>query len=420
MRRGGITSLGGGGPSQVYGPTAGVPEVRAGTAVQAVTDPGGGVTFTTWNDLAGKIAANPSGTTFVHAQGGVINDVTFQINTTTKAPKIYFLGVAGSTATVLDGQNETSGGITALSAGDQTEVYGGEWKGLWRGIAMEGSACVIQDNVIHNCWLKGFNFGVGIGCRATRVYVHSNGDYNLSSSGGNGHILEYCHIANGNTRNLPINVDAGAMKFAAGAHDFVVRNNWVEGNNGPGIWCDGFLYNMSISENVVENNIFTGIFYELSYGGTSIHHNAVLNNAPNTNDFGSGNLMSSGSDATVQGSDQQIEINNNLIDGNGTQVQMGIINHSGHGLSKGTYFHDNDVTDRGAAFSRSVGLITTNGTVPLDPASNNLFASNRYHVPSGQTGAAGFAWGTNQSTDIKTFTQWQAVPQDAGATIGVI
>jgi len=421
LRRGGGLA-GGGGAGQVYGPTNGAQSVRDGTAPQAVTDPGGGVTFTTWADLSGKIAANPSGTKFVHAQGGTITDVNFQLNTGTKAPKIYFLGLAGSTATILNGLNYSATGITALSCGDQTEVYGGEWENLWRAVAMEGASCVLQDAVIHNVYEKGFNWGLGANSRATRVYSHTNGKYNCTATGpSSGHIMEYCHIRNGNTLNYALGVDSGAMKFGgSGHHDFTIRNNWVEGNNGPGIWPDGAHYNFSIYENVVENNVLAGIFYELGYGGTTIHHNACLNNANNINDVGYAQLMTSGADATAGGSDNQIELFNNLIDGNGTQVQMEVVNHSGHGLSKGTYYHDNDVTDRGATFARSVGLFTSNGTIPLQPSSNNLFANNRYHVTAGQTGAAGFFWGTSITADVKTFTQWQAVPQDAGATIGII
>src|SRR5262245_30448930 len=402
IRRGGGPAGGGPPPSQTYGPTNGVQSVRDGTAPQAVTDPGGGVTFTTWADLNTKIGLNPLGTKFVHAQGGVINDVNFQLNTTSKEPKIYFLGVAGSTATVLDGQNESALGITAVNAGNRTEIYGGEWKNLWRGVSMDGTACVLQDAIIHNCYQQAFNFGTGNNTRATRVYAHTNGNYNLQSSAPNsGCVLEYCHVRNGNTRNLPnVASDAGAMKVSTGAHDFTLKFCWFETNNGPGIWFDGSNYNISIFENVSESNVATGIFYELGLGGTTIHHNYIANNAGGFNDFGTANLLLSGANGQGGGSDAQIECNNNLSDGDGTQVQMGIVNHAGHGLSTGAYFHDNDVFDRGATFSRSIGLASTAGTTPLQPSANNVFQSNRYHVKAGQTGAAGFVWGVNQSIDI--------------------
>ena len=415
LRRGG-TATGGAPSPPEFGPTNGPQWVRDHAVPGSINVPPGAIQFTSNADLLTKIAANPVGTDF-KSVGGTVYPWTQMVQTPLQAPNIYLLP-----GTIIDGQNESVSGITAFSAegaggAGSMKIYGGEFRNLYRAFSMLNN-CIFEDAEVHNCFEVGFNMG-GSNNRATRIYAHTNGRYNFSmfpSIYQTGNIVEFCHMRNGLTRILDPRIDAGCTKMhhQDGA---IYRYNWIEGNNGAGLWWDGVNKNLQIYENVSENNLLWGFFYELGYGGTKLYRNAAFGNANGIPDFGTGQILTSGADGTVEGSPAYIDIYHNWIDGNGTQVQMGVVNHSGHGLSKATHYHDNDVWDHGTTLGRMTGVVSTNGTVPL--TDDNTFVNNHYHTLSGQTGAAKFMFGTDQDLagNRQTFTQWKAAGRDTTGTL---
>jgi len=410
-------------PATEFGPINGPQWVRDHATPGTITVPGGAIQFTSEADLVTKVAANPSNSNFVSLSGGYY-PWTSQYQETTKHPNIYWLP-----GTVVDGQNNSSSGITGFTSEPGSvgfTMYGGEFKNFWRVFSMNGS-CKLEDALIHDCYEKGFNFG-GNSNRVSRSIVHSCGRYNFSmftSSGyATGNVLEYVQSYNGNTRLLDPSIDAGGSKMIA-QDGLQVRYCWAHDNYGSGLWWDGNNRNVQVSQNVCENNNRWGIFYELGFGGTNIYRNACFNNANNraaADGFGTAQLLSSGCDATSTGNFPFIDIYQNWIDGDGTQIQMGIVNHPGHGTSKGTHYHDNDVWDRGTSRGRMTGLSSSAGTIPLDPASDNTWENNHYHVLTGQTGVDKFMWGTDQNvtTNWQTFTQWKAAGRDDTGTLVTI
>lgn len=421
MRRGSTGGTPPGPPPATYGPVEGPQWVRDNAAPQTITVPPGAIEFTSRADLVTKIAANPAGTDF-KSLASTVYTWSQPLQESVKAPRLYFLPGA-----IVDGFNNSVSGIVAFSSEPGAagiHIRGGEFRNFNRVFSMNGNS-VFEDATAYNCFDKVFNFG-GSNNRATRVYAHSGGRYNISMfspSYGIDNVLEHCHIANGNTRGLDPTVDAGGTKFLI-QDGLICRYNWVENNNGSGLWWDGNNRNLQIYDNVCEDNDRWGIFYELGFGGTVIHHNALFDNANNTqasSGFGTAQLLSSGSDATTGGGDTSIiDIYNNWIDGDGTQVQMGVMNHSGHGLAKGTHYRDNDVWDRGTVTGRMAGVVSTNGPIPL--TDDNTFEDNHYHVLSGQLSAAKFRFGDSQNdaTQAQTFTQWKAAGRDDTGTMVAI
>ena len=114
-----------------------------------------------------------------------------------------------------------------------------------------------------------------------RCNIHSNGSYGFNFTiqvSGNrqyNSTIEYCELANNNTRHLDIGHDSGCSKMLSTTGS-VAQYNWVHDNYGSGLWWDGFNEDVLCQENVCEDNRNWGIFYELSWGGSTITHNALF------------------------------------------------------------------------------------------------------------------------------------------------
>jgi mannuronan 5-epimerase len=87
-------------------------------------------------------------------------------------------------------------------------------------------------------------------------------------------LLEQNYIANNNMEHFKW--EAGGVKVFGG-RDMICRDNLVEGNLWKGLWWDGSAYNTTIVRNVVRNNSQAGIMYEVS-AKVIIASNVVVNN----------------------------------------------------------------------------------------------------------------------------------------------
>lgn len=125
------------------------------------------------------------------------------------------------------------------------------WNGA-SGVDLKGADAVVSGNTFT------YNGQVGIKGSADRVLLEGN------------------TMSFNNVEHFKTNYGAGGVKFirTTGA---IVRNNLVEGNYSPGIWCDVSCLNITIANNTVRNNHSAGILYELSHKG-SLSGNTVANN----------------------------------------------------------------------------------------------------------------------------------------------
>lgn len=70
---------------------------------------------------------------------------------------------------------------------------------------------------------------------------------------------------------------SGGMKFWS-VDKADIRNNWIHGNHGTGLWADNNNNDFLIEGNLIEDNEGHGIFYEQSYNG-KIVNNTIRRNA---------------------------------------------------------------------------------------------------------------------------------------------
>lgn len=285
-----------------------------------------------------------------------------------------------------------------------------------------GRGWKIENNVVR------LNHGAGIRAsdeaqvRFNRILA--NGQLGVTSVGGQGTIFEGNEIAYNNASGYDFAWEGGGSKFVE-TRGLVVRGNHVHHNIGPGLWTDISNIDTLYEENLVENNVSTGIFHEISYSAI-IRNNKVFNNALEAGRhryafvFGAGILVYSSPDVEVYG---------NTVAGNWNGI-AGLMHDRGSGLYgrwelTNLYVHDNDVEMSyhsdgvGPQGERGVwglsGVVQDGGqTFVFDSASNNRFESNHYLVSDLK--APHFGW-KNLGNSFEAWTG--KYRQDAGATIAL-
>lgn len=131
--------------------------------------------------------------------------------------------------------------------------------------------------------------------RGGQLGVHAGGEGTTDLT------IEGNRIAGNNTEGFDPAWEAGGLK-AALANGLRVIDNNVDGNDGPGIWCDIDCHDFTASGNRVSGNTRAGIMFEIS-DGAIVENNIVWENGWGypTWGWGAGVLISSSSDATVRG-----------------------------------------------------------------------------------------------------------------------
>jgi hypothetical protein len=434
---------------QDVGPRAGRDSVVIGAGHREVSDPGGGIPFTSPGDLQTKINDNPPESVFVAA-----NSITWTSevqaganNITSKAPKIWI-----PTGRVIDGNNGTNQGIVL---GFGAELHGGEWINFGNAAAPEfvgairtngDAGTLVTDVHAHHCYqspvaIRSETINGGIGCVFSHSTVHSNGRYgfngtqtSLDGPDSEDCVYEYLNIYNNNTHNNNPGGNAGGNKIS-GQKRPIIRQNWSHDNIGAGLWTDYANGLVVFEDNVLENNLWWGIFYEVGTGQVSdgnpavaqIRYNYAKNNAlgngtfPANNWFNAVQILASCTDGQINGG-TGYDLHHNLIDG--TARAIGFVAHDNHPTDvKGCRVHDNDVWLRGSA----AGVVGGSWEDSSDPrvgispwllSSGNGFTANHYHVPVGGLGASRWRWGgTHGATLNRTWAQWQSDGNDLGGTL---
>jgi hypothetical protein len=444
-------------PSVVYGPVPDRQYIRDHAGPLPVSNPGGGVPFSSASNIQTLINNNPSNTVFVASATGTYTNFR-GIVYGNKHPRFYFPGNA------LTDYNITGAGtLNETALGGNTnglEVYGGKWSGYGSAasafngsIVAEGGPSVIQDAFFTLAGRDGLTLlttANGHSFTVNRCKFLDNGRYNFSHAAIDPFlgtpVIDSCLLDHGNSNNNDPGGDAACMKIGA-SDGGTVRNCHSKNNVGFGIWFDGSNRNARINNNVVENNIGIapvpgagGIFYEIGYGGAVIEHNYAIGNgsAGDANyPFNAVQIAVSCSPCDGTGFvawavlDLQSEIRYNEIDTSGFRTPIVLYNHTSHNdvlRTRKWYVHHNLMFQRGTSGQSRVGLsdqcsVGTPkegdiGTSPTAPGFN-LFDYNEYHVAD----ISGSYWEhdtSSASPGARTWAQFQARGHETHGTVEAI
>lgn len=346
--------------------------------------------------LQNAVSAAPGGTAFCIAAG--VHPWTSSV---TPKSGDTFVGAVGA---VLDG----SGWITS----DTTQ-------GAFRAHNQDIDNVVIRNLVIRNMPQKGVNVygptatgwafdhvevfgtqrGVELGASALRSsFVHHNVVGGLTAYQAVGTIVEDSEFSfNGNE-----------TKFV-GTRNVTFQRNYVH-DNVNGVWFDTSNVGAFVQDNVFENNAGNAIEFEISGrdGAGADGLNVVRWNTARRS--GGACVLISTSSHT------QVYENTCVANFRGIQLFLNTAAIQWLATPRTQDLRDNDIHDnvvevgpQSGAWANALSHSTTtlDMTAYTSGAANNRFARNAYRVPSATT--AYWRWGTSP----KTFTQWQAIPQDA-------
>lgn len=233
-------------------------------------------------DVANKTNANPPGTTFWLAPGAHTLGPGEFGQVIPKDGNIY-LGAPGA---VLDGRGKNLYAFTqrARNVTIRHLMVQGFISSRDEGVvnASSGDDWIIEHNTIQNN--KGAGMMIGARQQIRGNCIRDNGQYGINGyKGGDGVIglvVESNEIVGNNTDDWEAQAPGcgctgGAKFWAVNGAD--IRNNWVHGNHGPGLWADTNNNDFLIEGNLIEGNDGEAIFYEISYNLT-IRNNTIRNN----------------------------------------------------------------------------------------------------------------------------------------------
>lgn len=421
-------------PSEIYGPVYGAQWVRDSCAPRAVTQPSGSVvTVAPGSNLTqGLLTANP-GATFWLQKG--THTVSASLSPTANQ-RFYCESVAGKNRTSSDSAVITANGATlsgwiigGSAAGIQ--IYGGVWTGLatvadtWRaaigGNESTGSGWVVQDAIVGPNGSMGVRL-FGPSWTVRRCYIHDNGFYGIATQSPSqsirnaGALMEFCHLYRNSTQVHGTSVDAGQKFMRVDA--MTCRYNYVQAQEGAGLWWDYNHIDHEIHDNVIEDCWDWGLFYEYSWGGADIHHNYLARNAEHYGTdswFNAVQLLVSSTDGYADRSDpaasprfREVRVRNNLL--TGTSKQMGVLELAGRQHPRQIKFYDNKVIWTGSNPAMELAGAESNDTTDVY-VNGNTFESNRYYATD--TANARWQWqGTGIAGVSKTWAQWVAYGHD--------
>jgi nitrous oxidase accessory protein NosD len=304
-----------------------------------------------------------------------------------------FLGEPGA---VLDG----NGTAFAFRSGAGDVVISGleitDYRPASRdGVVQGGTGWLVQGNHIHH------NGEIGVhdlvGGRVIGNNIHHNGRYGIA--GGGFVLVEGNEIAY-NANEIGLTGDSGGTKFVF-TTDLVVRDNYVHGNCGHGLWADIDNVNVLTENNRVVANRGNGIFYEIGCGPGGV----IRNNHVEGNGFPERYASWMGDTAgIVVALTSGVEVYGNTLVNNTKGIGGIQWDHPGVGLVKrctpqlsNLNVHGNVITQSGGA---AAGIDANTHQDKVWSSWGNRFHSNTYHLSNG----ARFRWQGNWLTQ----EQWKA------------
>jgi parallel beta-helix repeat protein len=247
----------------------------------------------------------------------------------------------------------------------------------------------IDNQIVHN----DIGFGGQLG-------IHLGGDG--TSATGRGNIVRDNTIHDNNVAGFEPEWEAGGLK-ATVQSGLVLDGNTVDHNAGPGLWCDIYCSDVTITGNRLSDNTHAGIFYEVSRGG-HISDNVAWSNGYGKNvwGWGAGILVSTSQDTEVSG---------NIVAWN---ARTGISVISQHRTdwpdvsATGDYVHDNTVVAGSGSGTLFWGE-DWSGPLYLT-SSGNRGADDRYWVPGG---GSPYHW----HVDMDSLAAFNATPGEENGTL---
>lgn len=259
---------------------------------------------------------------------------------------------------------------------------------------VEATACEIGaevDGTIRNSWL------------------HHNRRYGLTGGPAQGILIEGNEISYNNTSRFNLD-DAGGTKVGSSQGVSVTwRNNRVHHNFGHGIWNDGRVTGL-VEGNTVYDNEYFGIEHEISWDLT-VRNNMVYGNNYVTR--GLGKSCWHGAQINVTQS-RNVSIYSNTI----TAHDVNAICVTSNVRPLPSIYPQNSgnisVTNNSITMSLGAHIGYVSG-IPGESDSNMGISFNNNAYTLSDQGAA--HWQSPSNGAFKTWTQWQAIGQDAGSTV---
>jgi len=390
--------------SGTYGPSAGAQAIRDGTGPDTVSNPGAGQSFATWSELVTKINASAADSIFVASAS--LYTVTSQATWTAgKHPRIYFLGAPGTVTITGNGAD-----INAISAPDGgCEVHGGTFTGFGNLTSTTRAGIIARSNVlVEDATFTNNLRGIADGATPNpdvvtirRCLFQDNLWVGMDCGRATTMLCEYNKVQNNNTGGFDAGGSAAGFKILITAGTF--RYNWFLDNQSWGLWFDSSTGPHTINDNVCENNVGPGLFYERS-GPARIHNNYLTNNGKGAafGAFQDWQLLARNSDAPGG----EIEIDHNDIDD--TERVLGVANITEGGMANANIHHNRLWLRAAAARVGGHDAITPEllWTTPI------TWNNNLYKVAS--MSASYWQWGANET--LNNWAAWQALGFDANGT----
>jgi hypothetical protein len=333
-------------------------------------DPCEGVAISPSMDVQAVMDSEPPGTTFCfkagtyHLAEPIVPDASDQL---VADPGTVLDGGADGTSGIWGNgviTNVTVDGFTVQNFANEGDTYVGD-----AGIKA-GSGWVITDCEVRNNARIGIRLGSGVVLRGN--HIHHNGQLGVVGSSLAGGVWEGNEISYNNTADYDLG-DAGGAKVMKSS-DMTFRGNHVHHNYGNGLWADTDNIDFLYEDNIVEYNLGSGIFHEVSYAAV-IRDNTVRYNAA----IAKGKSIGYGSNIQISVS-QNIDIYGNTVIGNSNGIGLHDIDRGSGAYGEykvaNVFVHHNIVKMAGAS---QTGL---NGYRPeaFKASAKNRFEDNMYYV----------------------------------------
>ncbi|WP_244626375.1 right-handed parallel beta-helix repeat-containing protein [Bradyrhizobium ivorense] len=245
--------------------------------------------------------------------------------------------------------------------------------------------------VIENCVAQlnsGAGISVGTGTRVRGCDVHHNGQIGIEGEGKD-ILIDGNRIWSNNIYGFDPEWEAGGVKIAI-SNGVTFRGNRVTDNNGVGLWCDIECRNVLFEDNFVENNLYSGIFHEISFNAV-IRRNVVRHNGRGRGWFWYADILVAASEG--------VEVTGNTVTIEPGGCGIMLIDQGRRSEKGATYktrnntIHANEMTFEGAPCAGGASD-TKRGeeNFSIISTGNNQFDGNTYRV-RGTSGPTRFVWG---------------------------
>jgi parallel beta-helix repeat protein len=358
------------------------------TAGPSTPIPAGSVYIRPGDSLQAAVNSRPAGTVFVIGAG------VHRAQSVVPKQGQQFIGEPGA---VLDGENRVQFAIYAQS--QVTDV-------VIKNLVIKNYATPLKQATVGMGgavrWLVegneiAYNGAAGIGVASGMVVrnnkVHHNGQLGMISTyRAKGALVEGNDIYNNNTKNLDWkggSAEAGGVKFMR-TDGFVMRNNKVRDNAGPGLWLDWDNINAVYEGNVVSGNTYHGIFHERS-------QKAIIRNNSVSGNRDGGIFISASRDVEISGN----TVSNNGRFGIAASQDSPTSGDRGPHVIENLWVHHNKVT-MSAGWT---GLQQQIGDTSFFTGRNNRFMANTYTIGSN---SRAFRWMDNN----RTWDEWVSYGND--------